>query len=40
MLSHLAREDDVQNALAEIRVLDVVSRAPMLIRIEDDNYEE
>ena len=40
MLSHLAREEDVQNALAEIRVLDVVSRAPMLIRIEDDNYEE
>ncbi len=40
MLSHLAKEEDVQNALAEIRVLDVVSRAPMLIRIEDDNYEE
>ena len=40
MLSHLAREEDVQNAMAEIRVLDVVSRAPMLIRIEDDNYEE
>jgi homoserine dehydrogenase len=40
MLSHLAREEDVQNALAEIRVLDVVSRSPMLIRIEDDNFEE
>jgi len=35
MLTHLAREDDVQKALEEIRTLDVVSREPMLIRIED-----
>jgi len=37
MLTHLAREEDVQNALAQIRVLDVVSREPMLIRIEDES---
>jgi len=36
MLTHLAREDDVQKALEEIRILDVVSRAPVLIRIEDE----
>jgi homoserine dehydrogenase len=35
MLTHLAREDNVQKALEEIRALDVVSREPMLIRIED-----
>jgi homoserine dehydrogenase len=40
MLSHLAQEDDVQKALAEIRVLDVVSQAPMLIRIEDENNHD
>ncbi len=37
MLTHLAQEDDIQKALAEIRVLDVVSREPMLIRIEDES---
>ena len=37
MLTHRAREADVKNALAEIRALDVVSEAPVLIRIEDEN---
>ncbi len=40
MLTHMAREKDVQNALAEIRVLDAVSREPMLIRIEDESDRE
>lgn len=40
MLTHQAKEDDVQKALEEIRILDVVSRAPMLIRIEDDNNKD
>ena len=35
MLSHQAREADVQQALAEIAQLDIVSDHPMLIRIED-----
>ena len=40
MLTHLAQEADVQNAMAEIRALDVVSREPMLIRIEDESDRE
>jgi homoserine dehydrogenase len=40
MMTHLASEDDVQNALKEIRALDVVSREPMLIRIEDASDSE
>jgi homoserine dehydrogenase len=35
MLSHSAREDDVQKALSEIKSLDAVAHDPMLIRIED-----
>ena len=35
ILSYEAREADVQQALQEIRTLDVVSENPMLIRIED-----
>jgi homoserine dehydrogenase len=37
MITHWAREADVQQALAEISSLDVVGDAPVLIRIEDDN---
>lgn len=40
MLTHLAREADVQNALSDICDLDVVSDRPMLIRIEDENEED
>jgi homoserine dehydrogenase len=40
MLTHLAREADVQQALAEIAALDVVSDRPILIRIEDDALED
>jgi len=40
MLTHLAREADVQKALTEILNLDVVSDRPVLIRIEDDNQED
>jgi homoserine dehydrogenase len=36
MLTHLAREADVQKALDEIYDLEVVSDRPVLIRIEDD----
>ena len=39
MLSHLAKEADVQNALAEIDRLDVVSQPTMLIRIEDEKLD-
>ncbi|MBW2326729.1 MAG: homoserine dehydrogenase, partial [Deltaproteobacteria bacterium] len=39
MLTHLAREADVQKALTEILNLDVVSDRPVLIRIEDENQE-
>jgi len=39
MLSHLAREADVQKALAEINNLDVVSDRPVLIRIEDEQLD-
>jgi homoserine dehydrogenase len=37
MLTHHAREADVNRALAEIGALDVVAGIPMLIRIEDEN---
>ena len=40
MLTHLAREADVQNALSDIYDLDVVSDRPVLIRIEDENGED
>ncbi len=40
MLTHLAREADVQNALADISKLDVVSDRPILIRIENENEED
>ena len=39
MVSHLAREADVQNALTHINNLDVVSDAPVLIRIEDEQLD-
>ncbi len=39
MVSHLAREADVQKALAEIDRLDVVSEPTMLIRIEDEQLD-
>ena len=39
MLSHLVREADVKQALSEISALDVVSDAPVLIRIEDDDMD-
>jgi homoserine dehydrogenase len=40
MLTHLAREANVQNALSDICNLDVVSDRPVLIRIEDENDED
>jgi len=40
MLTHLAREADVQKALSDIYDLDVVSDPPVLIRIEDENGED
>jgi homoserine dehydrogenase len=40
MLTHLAREADVQDALYDIYNLDVVSDRPVLIRIEDENGED
>jgi len=39
MLTHHAKEADVQNAMKEIGRLDVVGPAPMFIRIEDENQE-
>jgi len=39
MMSHLAKEVDVQKALAEIYNLDVVSDKPVLIRIEDEQLD-
>jgi homoserine dehydrogenase len=39
MVSHLAKEVDVQKALAEINNLDVVSDRPVLIRIEDGQLD-
>jgi homoserine dehydrogenase len=40
MLSHSAREKDVQTALSKINSLDVVAHEPMLIRIEDEDRDE
>ncbi len=40
MLTHRAKEADVQKALDEISVLDVVADMPMLIRIENSDREE
>jgi len=40
MLSHLAKEADMQQALREIGALDAVSDAPVCIRIEDDTEED
>jgi len=40
MLTHLAREADVQKALSDIYDLDVVSDRPVIIRIEDENGED
>jgi homoserine dehydrogenase len=37
MLSHRAKEADVQQALAEISALEAVAARPVLIRIEDPN---
>ena len=37
MLTHLARESDIQKALTQITALDVVSARPILIRIEDED---
>ena len=39
MVSHMAKEVDVQKALAEINNLDVVSDKPVLIRIEDEQLD-
>ncbi len=39
MLSHLAKEADVKQALSEISALDVVSDEPVLIRIEDESMD-
>ncbi|MBU1054997.1 MAG: homoserine dehydrogenase [Proteobacteria bacterium] len=40
MFTHLCKEEDVKKALGEISKLDVVSSKPVLIRIEDDSYED
>lgn len=40
MLTHLAKEADVQKALSEIINLDVVSAKPVLIRIENEKQED
>jgi homoserine dehydrogenase len=40
MMSHRVKENDVRNALKEIRALDTVSGAPVLIRIEDDKPDD
>ena len=37
MLTHIAREADIQKALTQITALDVVSDRPILIRIEDED---
>jgi homoserine dehydrogenase len=39
MLTHFAKEADVQAAVKEIAALDVVGAAPILIRIEDEDQE-
>ena len=40
MLTHRAREKDVQQALATIGTLDVVAAKPVLIRIEDQSLQD
>ncbi|MBU4316597.1 MAG: homoserine dehydrogenase [Proteobacteria bacterium] len=40
MLTHLAREIEVYKALNEIQALDVVTGKTVLIRIEDQNYND
>ncbi|GMQ79729.1 MAG: homoserine dehydrogenase [Thermodesulfobacteriota bacterium] len=40
MLTHLAREADVQDALADIYDLDAVGNRPVLIRVENENRED
>jgi homoserine dehydrogenase len=40
MLTHYAKEADVQTAVTEIAALDVVGEAPVLIRIEDEDQEK
>jgi hypothetical protein len=39
MVSHRAKEADVQKALTEINDLDVVSEKTALIRIEDEQLD-
>jgi homoserine dehydrogenase len=39
MMSHRVKESDVRNAFSEIKALDTVGAAPLLIRIEDDKPE-
>jgi homoserine dehydrogenase len=40
MLTHLAKESDIQKAVFEIGKLDVVNDRPVLIRIEDENRKD
>jgi len=40
MMTHLAKEADVKNALAEIAALDIVGKEPVLIRIEEVGSEK
>jgi len=40
MLTHLAKEADVQKALTKITALDVVKDRPVLIRIEDEDEQD
>jgi homoserine dehydrogenase len=40
MLTHSAKEADVQTAVKEIADLDVVGSTPVLIRIEDEEQEK
>ncbi|THB79389.1 MAG: homoserine dehydrogenase [Desulfobacteraceae bacterium] len=39
MITHTAREEDVQNALSEIAAFDFCLSTPVIIRIEDNNGE-
>lgn len=39
MVTHMAKEADVKNALTEIKALDVVGDTPVLIRIEDERLD-
>jgi homoserine dehydrogenase len=40
MMTHLARESDMQEALRRIQELGVVDEEPMLIRVEDPNGQD